>query len=72
MTADAQSCHDPSTHSCAIVQKFNTYCEENTGTGRNIKNSLYQTSELENKIVSELSFAVLPADDCFAGKSAVR
>ena len=26
---------DPSTLSCAIKQRRNTYCEENTGTGRN-------------------------------------
>ncbi|XHY19236.1 hypothetical protein SuNHUV7_40520 (plasmid) [Pseudoseohaeicola sp. NH-UV-7] len=26
---------DPSTLSCAIMQRWNTYCEENTGTGRN-------------------------------------
>jgi len=69
---------DPSTLSCANMQRQNTYCEENTGTGRNKKCSNY-LAELENKIGTFLPFAAparfpLASSDLwsYGGKTVVR
>jgi hypothetical protein len=47
---------DPSTLSCAIMQRHQTDCEENTETGGNKKCSK-PLAELENSIGSDQSFA---------------
>jgi hypothetical protein len=46
---------DPSTLSCAIMQRHHTDCEENTGTGRNKKCS-NPLAELENTIGRNFTF----------------
>ena len=49
---------DPSTLSCAIMQRPDTDCEENTRTGRNKKCSNH-LAELENTIQTELAFVTV-------------
>ena len=56
---------DPSTLSCAIMQRWNTYCEENTGTGRNKKCSNH-FAELENSIRTFETFAVVASTSASA------